>query len=60
MFNDIYQFDPSVVVWTDLTAKVKGQLPTPRAGAGLVSYHRMLYLFGGWDGEGEEAFLVIF
>ena len=52
VLNDVYMFDSSLVVWTELSDKAKGRLPVPRAGAGLVSNNKRLFLFGGWNGQG--------
>ena len=46
--DDLYVFDPSINVWTDLTSMVL-DMPYGREGAGFTSLGGSLYLQGGFS-----------
>ena len=43
----MFRFDPSALVWEDLTGTVTGEVPSPRDGHGFTAAGDALYLFGG-------------
>ena len=53
--GDFHMFESSIMMWTELTAKVGGSVPSARWGHGLASVESELYLFGGCDGIGNPC-----
>ena len=56
LLNDLYQFDPSNLVWEELAAQVEGNPPVVRYGHRLSVMGNFLCLFGG-IGNTSEIFL---
>ena len=54
--GDLFELDPAVAWWTNLTGQVLGTPPQPRSYPGLTSFQGRLYLFGGYR-FGEPACL---
>ena len=53
MLNDLYSFNPATVKWMELSPS--GSIPSPRFSMGFISTaDGMLYVFGGYQGNGEE------
>jgi hypothetical protein len=46
-FSDLFRFDPSSLVWTNLTAAARGPRPSARLLAGFAALGDTLYLLGG-------------
>ena len=54
--NDLYRYDPVDAVWSNLVHNVTaGSPPSPRASFGFTSIGTSLYVFGGYDGNGNAA-----
>jgi hypothetical protein len=52
--NDLYQFNPATLFWTDLTTATFGTTPSPRSGHGFVSTaNGDLWVFGGDEAAGK-------
>ena len=51
--NDLYLFDVSEGIWSNLSGIVAGSKPAPRVFFGFASSGGKLYLFGGLQGSGE-------
>ena len=47
--NDLHEFDPQAMAWSNLSPQVLGDRPSPRCGATLAHVGGRLFLFGGWD-----------
>jgi N-acetylneuraminic acid mutarotase len=56
--NDLHVFDPVAEAWTDLSAAISGSPPSPRWGHGFTSAGDKLYVFGGWDDQGDSLRLL--
>ncbi len=56
LLNDLHMFDINKLVWIDLTGNVSGPAPKPRQSHGFTTCNDKLFLFGGWDGKGMNAF----
>ena len=52
--NDLYEFDPSLLRWTNLTGSTCGSTPPSRCNTGLASVMGKLYLFGGSGSNGGK------
>lgn len=61
-FNDIFYYDAPLNQWAKPAANITGQLPQPRAFAGLTASEdgRTLFLFGGTDGKQEFGSLFLY
>ncbi|KAG6584534.1 Kelch repeat-containing protein [Phytophthora cinnamomi] len=61
-FNDIFYFDAPLNQWVKPAVNPTGQLPQPRALAGLTASDdgNMLFLFGGTDGKQEFGSLFLY
>ncbi|KAG2966664.1 hypothetical protein PC118_g19038, partial [Phytophthora cactorum] len=61
-FNDIFYYDTPLNQWVKPTVNPTGQLPQPRAFAGLTASHdgNTLFLFGGTDGKQEFGSLFLY
>ncbi|EEY70496.1 uncharacterized protein PITG_05908 [Phytophthora infestans T30-4] len=61
-FNDIFYYDAPLNQWVKPTVNPTGQLPQPRAFAGLTASHdgKTLFLFGGTDGKQEFGSLFLY
>ncbi|ETP55011.1 hypothetical protein F442_00403 [Phytophthora nicotianae P10297] len=61
-FNDIFYYDAPLNQWVKPTVNPTGQLPQPRAFAGLTASHdgSTLFLFGGTDGKQEFGSLFLY
>ncbi|KAG6962536.1 hypothetical protein JG687_00007100 [Phytophthora cactorum] len=61
-FNDIFYYDAPLNQWVKPTVNPTGQLPQPRAFAGLTASHdgNTLFLFGGTDGKQEFGSLFLY
>ncbi|CAH0521168.1 unnamed protein product [Peronospora belbahrii] len=61
-FNDIFYYDSSLNQWVKPTVSPTGQLPQPRAFAGLTASDdgNTLFLFGGTDGKQEFGSLFLY
>ncbi|CAI5707627.1 unnamed protein product [Peronospora effusa] len=61
-FNDIFYYDSSLNQWVKPTLRPTGQLPQPRAFAGLTASDdgNTLFLFGGTDGKQEFGSLFLY
>ena len=55
LLNDLLVFNSSILTWKLLDIKTLSQVPTPRAQHGFSSNGGLLYVHGGYDGEGKEA-----
>ena len=55
LLNDLLVFIWSILTWKLLNIKILSQGPTPRAQHGFSSNGGLLYVHGGYDGEGKEA-----
>jgi hypothetical protein len=54
LLNDLHQFNPATMFWTELTMAIIGTKPSPRAGHGFVSTTKGdLYVFGGDEASGK-------
>jgi N-acetylneuraminic acid mutarotase len=59
--NDLHVYDPVAGAWTDLSAAVSGTPPLTRWGHGFTFAGGKLYVFGGWDDQGDSPpFLFAF
>ena len=52
--NDLYEFDPSLSRWTNLSDSTCGATPPSRCDTGLASILGKLYLFGGLGSNGGK------
>ncbi|KAG7379866.1 hypothetical protein PHYPSEUDO_008054 [Phytophthora pseudosyringae] len=61
-FNDIFYYDAPLNQWVKPTVNSTGQLPQPRAFAGLTASDdgNTLFLFGGTDGKQEFGSLFLY
>jgi hypothetical protein len=61
-FNDIFYYDAPLNQWVKPTVNPTGQLPQPRAFAGLTASEdgNTLFLFGGTDGKQEFGSLFVY
>ncbi|KAE9033459.1 hypothetical protein PR003_g10173 [Phytophthora rubi] len=61
-FNDIFYYDAPLNQWVKPTVNPMGQLPQPRAFAGLTASDdgNTLFLFGGTDGKQEFGSLFLY
>ncbi|KAE9139496.1 hypothetical protein PF010_g536 [Phytophthora fragariae] len=61
-FNDIFYYDAPLNQWVKPTVNPMGQLPQPRAFAGLTASEdgNTLFLFGGTDGKQEFGSLFLY
>ncbi|KAG6584572.1 Kelch repeat-containing protein [Phytophthora cinnamomi] len=61
-FNDIFYFDAPLNQWVKPAVNPTGQLPQPRAFAGLTASDdgNTLFLFGGTDGKQEFGSLFLY
>ncbi|EGZ12333.1 hypothetical protein PHYSODRAFT_304006 [Phytophthora sojae] len=61
-FNDIFYYDAPLNQWVKPTVNPTGQLPQPRAFAGLTASDdgNTLFLFGGTDGKQEFGSLFLY
>ncbi|KAK1930762.1 Actin-fragmin kinase [Phytophthora citrophthora] len=61
-FNDIFYYDAPLNQWVKPSVSPTGQLPQPRAFAGLTASDdgKTLFLFGGTDGRQEFGSLFLF
>ncbi|OWZ23095.1 Cell polarity protein (Tea1) [Phytophthora megakarya] len=61
-FNDIFYYDAPLNQWVKPIGKPTGQLPQPRAFAGLTASDdgNTLFLFGGTDGKQEFGSLFLY
>ena len=50
--NSLHRLDVSMMTWTDLSQKVKGDIPPARQSMALVESGGYLYLFGGRSATG--------
>ena len=48
-FNDVFEYNPAVGLWADLTNQMSGS-PAGRRAHGQVVIGSSLYVFGGWAG----------
>ena len=55
----MFQLDPAVPSWSNLTGSVQGQPPSRRAYHGLASAGGMVYLFGGSNPNGKYVTLPL-
>ncbi|POM58402.1 Hypothetical protein PHPALM_36947 [Phytophthora palmivora] len=61
-FNDLFYYDAPLNQWVKPTVNPTGQLPQPRAFAGLTASDdgNTLFLFGGTDGKQEFGSLFLY
>ena len=52
--NDLYEFDPSLSRWTNLSDSTCGATPPSRCDTDLASILGKLYLFGGFGSNGGK------
>ena len=52
--NDMYRFDTISFKWIDMNKDIKGKAPSVRSYLGLTSIGSKLYVFGGWEGDGQS------
>ncbi len=45
--NDIHEFDPATLTWTELSDLVTGDEPVPRSEHAMAAMGAKLYVFGG-------------
>ena len=48
-FNDLYRYDTSLLLWTNLSIPKYGTPPSPRYDFGFDFVVDKIYLFGGFD-----------
>ena len=48
--NDLHEYDPATLAWTDLSAAISGTPPSPRLSHGFTSAGGKLYVHGGNEG----------
>eukprot|EP01127_Copromyxa_protea_P018241 TRINITY_DN5695_c0_g1_i1.p1 TRINITY_DN5695_c0_g1~~TRINITY_DN5695_c0_g1_i1.p1 ORF type:complete len:2773 (-),score=509.09 TRINITY_DN5695_c0_g1_i1:66-7241(-) len=51
-FNDIWEYDLTSGVWTELVPKNVGFSPEPRAGHMMILSEKTIYVFGGYSAKG--------
>lgn len=53
LLNDLHKFDLGSSTWTMVPATDASPAPSPRRSHGFAGCGGKLYVFGGWDGQGE-------
>ena len=54
-FNDLLEFDPESMIWSDLSSMISGTLPAPSSySQGFTSLDGQLFLFGGEGFQGSS------
>jgi hypothetical protein len=55
LLNDLFMLDLDQLEWTDLSGKVFGTPPDPRAGLGITSVSGRIFIFGGHSVRTESG-----
>ena len=57
---DLYVYDPSAMVWSDVSGVMKGDIPSPRDSDshGFAPANGKIYMFGGIFRKGLAACLI--
>jgi hypothetical protein len=53
LLRDFFEFNPIKIEWQERTSSISGQLPPGREGHSQAALGGRLFIFGGWQSQGD-------